>query len=217
MSRKNEFPHIEELRSDLAKYVKETGKATNEVLASKALDFSIRFSKEMANLAPTPAEIEEAIKANGYAVRVRKKVVDKLGGSYKGKTRRRVKGKTLRNKRAVAVAREIAIRRSSVKFLSRSLAKWPRRLNRQIPEGSRDFGKAFTRRKTSVIGKTKGFFTRKKDRVLVVGSAYALRKVSRRKGNLSDKVMQQVSADTRSFLARRVGKEYARNIKRAYR
>ena len=202
---------------DLLRYQQATGKATNEVLAAKALDFSIKYSKEMRRLAPTPDEIENEIKRAGYAIRVRKRVVKALGGSLTGKTRRRVRGKVLRNKRAVAVAREVGIRRSSSTFLSRSVARWRSSQNSNIPEGQRTFGTAHTRRRTSQIGKTTGTFTKRKDQVRVTSSAFAAGIVDRAKGNIAERVKRQVSADINRFLSRRVGREFSKNIRRSYK
>ena len=201
---------------DLERYKKETGKATNEVLASRALDFSIKFSKEMKRRAPSREEIDNEAKAKNYAIHVRKSIVKSVGG-FKGKTRRRVQGRAVKNKRAVAVAKELAKRRSSVTFLSRSIAKWKSSLNKGIEEKEFRFGRAFTRRKTSEIGSTKGSFSAKRDVVIVRSQALGLGKANKIRREVTNVAFKEASRGIRQFLDKRIGREYGKNIKRVYR
>jgi len=185
-------------QKDLELYQKATGKATNEVLATQALNFSIKYSNLLKERAPSRSEIR------GYNVRVRDSILDKVGGSYKGKFRRSVGGQRITNKRAWAVHRELARRRASVKWLSKSVAKWSKTLNKDIPEKR--------------VGHTKGRFTAKKDTVRVTGEAFGLaeNRIGRHHPGLQRKALISTSKDVRQFTAKRIGKEFSKNIRKVY-
>ena len=197
---------------DLERYKRETGKATNEVLATKALDFSIRFRNAMRDLAPSAQEIDKEAESRGYKVRVRKKILNQpaFKGSFRGRTRSKAG-----NKRAFAVKKELAIRRSSVKWFSLSLAKWRKSANKNLDEGKVTLGKSIV--KGSEVGSAKGSFTKKKDRVVVSSQTLGLGKARSLRRKVQNKALRDASRDINQFLGKRIGREYGRNIKRLYK
>ena len=202
----------EAFKKDLAAYQRATGKATNEVIATKALDFSIRFSKIMKKLAPSAQDINKQAENRDYRVRVRKRVIDQpsFKGSFEGKTRSKAG-----NKRALAVKKELAIRRSSVKWFSLSVAKWRKSLNKNLDEGKLTLGKSIV--KGSEVGITRGSFTKKKDRVVVKSRALGLRKAKTLRRKVRDEAFREASKDINQFLGKRIGREFKKNIKKNYR
>ena len=197
---------------DLERYKKETGKATNEVLATKALDFSIRFRDMMKSLAPSAQEIDKEAESKGYRIRVRKRILNQpaFKGSFKGRTRSKAG-----NKRAFAVKKELAIRRSSVKWFSLSLARWRKSLNKNLDEGKLTLGKSII--KGSEIGSAKGSFTKKKDKVVVKSQTLGLGKARSLRRKVQNKALRDSSRDIKQFLGKRIGREYGKNIKRVYK
>lgn len=208
---------FQDFKRDLIRYQRETGKTTNRVLADRALDFSIKLSKLLADEAPSKEEIDETAENLGYRITVRKRILKKLGVltgnavSYKGSYNR------FRNKRSTAVRQELAVRRSSIKWLSRSIPKWKKSLNNSLTEKNVIFSRSYTRRRTSQVGETTGSFSKRRDRVLVSGFAAALEKVNKDKGNLAEKALEQSRRGFVDYLNRRVGRQYGKLIKRVYK
>lgn len=210
---------MREFNRDLVKYRKLTGKTNNTVIATKALDFSFKFKKELADVAPSLQRIDAEVAAAGHALRIRAKArrFARAEGSYKGSIKRTYRGQVYRNKRALAAARELAIRRSSRKFLSASIAKWQRADNENIDEGSKLFGQAYTQGRKSVVGVAQGKFTARRDQVVVKGFAYAIDKVQRSKGGLVDKALRSSSRGTRNFMLRRHSRLLGASFKKLYK
>ena len=152
---------IKDFRNDLEVYRDATGKENNEILARQALNYSIKYRKLLHSHAPTASEIDEEAAFRGYKVKVRDSIRDKLGGAYTGKVRRTLKGVVHRNKRSLAVRKELNKRRSSVKCLGRSIAVWASSKNKGLIEGSApNLGFGYTRGRTSITGRARGSFSK---------------------------------------------------------
>lgn len=201
-------------QKDLIRYRDETGKASNEVIASQALNFSIRATKLFHDEAPTKDEITREAQNRDYRVIVRGRILKKLGitKSRRGKSRSKAG-----NKSAQAVQEELKVRRSSVKWIGASLPKWKKGLNKNIPEASKKFGIAKARRTKKIVGLSEGTFSSKRDRVLISGFARAIKDVNINKGNIVDKALRETQKDFVNFLDQRMGREYGKRIKKSYK
>ena len=215
-------------QKDLEAYQRGTGKATNEVLATKALDFSIRYSKLLEKQAPSKSEFEGAFK--GYNVRVRKSVWQKVGAqyssdvstreskvSYAGRINRSRGGVKFTNKRALAVKQELAKRRASVKWLAKSIPKWKKTLNKDLPESAVNFKDVFARGKSSKVSQTQGKFTKNKDVVIVKSKTLGFEHATKQRVATREKALRDSSKDINKFLGEKIGREFKKNIKKEYK
>lgn len=109
------------------------------------------------------------------------------------------------------------MRRSSVKWLAKSVPKWKAALNKDLPEGNVTLGKAFTRGKTKQVGSAKGAFTEAQDKVIVRGEAFALEGVDASKGELHKKVLVGIANDRIGRnIAKEIKKDFRQNVKKLY-
>ena len=213
---------------DLELYRDELGKTTNEVLATKVLDFSIKYRALWKKEAPSKGQIDDEARERGYNVKVSGRIAKAAGAidgsslrrggtDYRGRFRRRHLGVTHTNRRSWAVSRELAKRRSSVKWLQRSVPVWRKQLNKNVPEGGRDFASAYTARRSSRVADTKGTFTGKTDRIVVDLRAFGAEEADVGKGDLHITAIRKSQQGTSEFLNKRAGKAFAKNVKKVYR
>jgi hypothetical protein len=210
---------------DIKSYSKETGKDAKQALSNKALDVAIKVKLRAKKAAPDTVPDGSAFE--GYNVRVRTRagkglgIKDSKGFDYRGRISRKVKGKTITNKRAIAVARELAIRRSSVKFIQKIIPTWSRS-KAQVPEGitTKLFGEAYTRRRKSKVGEAEGKFKDHEARIKIESepkkgkTSPGLRAVLE---SIQVKGINDSREDTRRYIAKRQGRTIAKNLKRSYK
>ena len=211
--------------SGLEAYAKETKKDAKQALADKALDVAWKVFFRAKKAAPSVTPDGTAFK--GYNVKVRKRIarkhgaLDAQGEDYRGRVKIRRKGKTLTNKRAAAVADELAVRRSSVKFIAKTIPRWKKGDNK-VPDGAvkKLLGESFTRRRKSKTGEAKAEYKK--------NSAAIKIKAEPKKGKTSpelQKVLTEIEVggvnDSRlnmsQYLAKRQGRAIGRNMKKVYR
>ena len=210
-------------KDDLVVYRDATGKQNNEVLATQALNFSIRYRKLLKDQAPKKETVEKEAASRGYKEYVRGSIREEIGAedSYKGKFKRQLNGVIHRNKRSYAVRKEVNLRKKSVGWNAKSIAGWPKKKNKEIEENTApNFGFARTKGGKQVVGRARGKFSTTRDFVKVRAMAFNIDRVDKSKGDLHELALRSAGNDMR----KEAGKRYARkgviigkSIKRVYK